>query len=129
MLTIGVPARRRASWRNRRTEYEIPNARRYAKVARHWVVMVTKMAEPMVAQPGFLGKLPAVHGIVNQQIQNVPHDYTACRSAGDLDIPKPRDKKKEEGKAGDAYPDRRSDEVTWMGVVHQMKFLQAGTLW
>ncbi len=98
MLTIGVPARRRASWHNRGTEYEIPKARRYAKVARHRVAMVTKMAEPMVAQPGFRGKLPAVHGIVNQQRRNVPHDHTACRSAGNLDIPKARDKKKKEEK-------------------------------
>jgi hypothetical protein len=106
MLTIGLPARGRRPWHNRSTEHEIPDARRYAKITRHGVAMVTKMPQSVAAQPGFIGQLPTVHGIVNQQIRNVPDDQAACRSAGNLDVPKAREKEKEARKTDDAYPNR-----------------------
>jgi hypothetical protein len=83
--------------------------------------MMTKIAEPVAAHPRPLAKFPTVHGIVNQKIRYISDNQAACGSAGNLDIPKEREKKKEARKADDAYPDRRSNEVVWMRVVHPME--------
>ena len=55
--------------------------------------MMTKMPEPVVAHPRPFAKLPTVHGIVNQKIRYVPDNQAACGSAGNLDIPKEREKR------------------------------------
>ena len=83
--------------------------------------MMTKMPEPVVAHPRPFAKLPTMHRIVNQKIRYVPDNQAACGSAGNLDIPKEREKRKEGRKADDAYPNRRSKEVVWMRVVHPME--------
>src|ERR1700758_4158705 len=121
MLTIDFSARARPSCHNRSTEYEIPNARRPSKVTRHGVMMMTKMSEPMAAQPRLLIKLPMVHGIVHQKIRHVSDDQPACRSASNLDIPKEREKEKEGRKADYADPNWRSNVVTRTRMVHPME--------
>jgi len=83
--------------------------------------MMTKMPKPVAAQPRLLIKLPTMHGIVNQEIRNVSGNQAACRPAGNLDVPKEREKEKERTKAGGAYPNRRPNEITWTGVVHPME--------
>ena len=108
-------------WHNRSTEYEIPNARRYPKVTRHRVTMMTKMSEPMAAEPRLLIKLPTVHGIVHQKIRHVSDNQATCRPAGNLDIPTEREKDKEGRKADYAYPYWRSNEVTGTRMVHRME--------
>ena len=83
--------------------------------------MMTKMSEPVAAHPRPLAKLPAMHGIVNQKIRHISEHQTACGSAGNLDVPKEREQRKEGGKANDACPNRRSYEVVWTRVVHPME--------
>ena len=111
----------RPFWYNRSTKYEIPNARRHSKVTRHWVVMMTKMTEPMATHPRLLIKLPSVDGIVYQEVRNISDNQAACRSASNLDVPREREKEKEGRKADAAYPNRRSNEVTWTRVVHPVE--------
>jgi len=125
MLTIALPARARSSRPNRSSKYQIPNARRHSEVTRHRVTMMTKMSEPMAAQPRLLIKLPMMHGIVDHKIRNVSENHAARRSAGDLHVPKPREKEKKRRKNDDAHPNRRPYEVTWTRVVHPMELLQA----
>jgi hypothetical protein len=86
LVMIGCSPCARASRHNRSSEYEIPNARRYAEVARHRVTMMAKMSQSMAAQARCLGKLPTMHGIVNQEIRNVSEDHAARCSAGQVTI-------------------------------------------
>lgn len=108
-------------WYNRSTKYDIPNTRRHSKVSRQWVTMMMKMSEPMAAHPRLLIKSPTVNGIVNQKIRHIPDNQAACRSASNLEVPKEREKEKDGRKAEDAYPNRRSNEVTRTRVVHPME--------
>jgi hypothetical protein len=103
------------------TKCEIPKVGRDSKVTRHRMAMMTKMSEPEAAQPRPLAKLPTVHGIVNQEIRHISDNQAARGSAGNLDIPKERETKKQGRKADDAYPNRRSNEVAWTRMMHVME--------
>src|SRR5579871_5407431 len=103
---IAASARARPSRHDRGPEDDIPNAGRNAKIARHRVTMMTKMPQSMAAQPGFLRKLPAMHGIVNQEVPDISGDQAARRSQRNLEVPEARENEKEHNKAGDADPDR-----------------------
>ena len=83
--------------------------------------MMTEMSEPKATQPRLLGKLPTVHGIVNQKIPNVSGNQAACGSACNLDVPNEREKEKQGRKDDDADPNRRPNEVTRTRVVHPME--------
>ena len=69
-----------------------------------------------------------MHGIVHQEIRQIPDNQAACDSAGNLDIPEQRENSKDGRESDDAYPDRRSNEVVWMRVVHPMKLPNDGHL-
>src|SRR3979490_306463 len=88
----------RPFWRNCSTKCEIPKIGRDSKVTRHRMAMMTQMSEPEAAHPRPLAKLPTVHGIVNQELRYISDNQAACCSAGNLDIPKQREKKRKEEK-------------------------------
>jgi hypothetical protein len=101
---------------------KIPKTRRYSKVTRYGIAMMTEMPEPVAAHPRPFAKVPTVHRIVNQKVRYVSDDQPACGSEGNFDVPKQCEEGQEERKAGDADPNRRSIEVAWARVVHPMEF-------
>ena len=118
----------RRFWRDCCAKYVIPKVGRDSEIARHRMAMMTKMLEPEAAQPRPFAKLPTVHGIVNQEIRDISGNQAGCGSTGNLGIPKTRETKEEDRKAGDADPNRRSNEVVWMRVVHAMEIPDDGDL-
>lgn len=82
---------------------------------------MTKVAEPEIAHPRLLIKLPTVHGIVDQEIRHISDNQAARRSSGNLDAPKEGEKEKEGTEADDADPNRCANEVSGTRVVHSME--------
>jgi hypothetical protein len=64
--------------------------------------MMTEMPEPVAAHQRPFAKLPTVHGIVNQEVRYISDNQSACRSEGNLDVPKQCEEGQEERKADDA---------------------------
>ena len=90
--------------------------------------MMTKMPEPVGAHPRPFAKLPTMHSVVNQKVRDIPDNQAARGSASNIDTPKGCEQRKEERKADDADPNRRSIEAAWVRVMHLMELFDESYL-